>query len=63
MISRTSSGGGFVKDTHNQCIDTYGFTRTSSSGNQQMGHLGNICKNDLSPDVPPVAKAIPDLLF
>ena len=40
--------GGFVKDTHNQCIDTYGFTGACGACNQQMGHLGNIGNDRLS---------------
>ena len=31
-----------VQNTHDQSINTYGFTGTGSSGDQHMGHLGNI---------------------
>ena len=31
-----------VQNTHDQGINTYGFTGTGSSGDQHMGHLGNI---------------------
>ena len=40
-----------VQNTHDQGIDTYGFTGTGSSGDQHMGHLGNICHYRLARNI------------
>ena len=42
---------GFVKQAHDQSINTHRFTRTSRAGNQQMRHLGDIRHHHLAADI------------
>ena len=41
-------GMSLVKNTHNDSVDTHGFTGTCSSRNQHMGHFCNVCYYHLS---------------
>ena len=44
-------GMSLIKDTHNQSVDTYGFTGTGSTGNQHMRHLRKVGYNNVTRNI------------
>ena len=52
-----------IENTHNNTVDTYGFTRTGSTCNKHMGHLSDIEINGITANVLTESRGQNALLF